>query len=594
MTMGSTYPADSILLGKLNEHLARLYPQNDNVSLARAISDCFPRLATTGQPPAADLWTQADSILITYGDSIQSPGQPGLQTLYQFLDKHVENDISTVHVLPFCPYSSDDGFAVIDYLAVAPRLGNWRDLSQIGARWKLMADLVLNHVSSQSAWFDNYVHGLKPGSGYFCEAAVDDDLSRVVRPRTSPLLRPTATAGGLKYLWCTFSHDQIDLNFANPAVLLEFIKIIAFYLDKGVRLFRLDAIGYLWKQPGTTCIHLPQTHEMVRLLRTVVDHVAPGTVLITETNVPNHENLSYFGNCNEAHVIYNFSLAPLVVHALLTGSCQYLQRWMMSMPPAPLNCTYLNFTASHDGIGMRPAEGLLSDEEQIQMLNAMHRFGGRFSSRRTADGSEKIYEVNISLFDACRGTVAGADEYQVSRFLCSQTLMMGVEGIPAFYIHSLLATPNDELAVQRTGMPRSINRHSWDAERLWRLLSDPDSIQRQVLSELRRRLQIRCQQPAFHPSATQFTLHLDDRLFGFWRQSSDRRQSIFAIHNVSDQPQTLPLSQLNLISTDAWHDLLAGTTLPAEDGSLVVAPYQCLWISNRQQGTMAKGQTTVD
>lgn len=573
----------------LKQHLLVLYPDLPAAPIVERVEALFtdttedeltPRPFDTSEPQK--LWNAEDCWLITYGDSLRREGQVPLQTLHEFLRTHVGDSVSAVHILPFCPFSSDDGFAVIDYDVINPDLGTWEDVSQIAQRYDLMADLVINHVSSQSEWFLNYLRGQNPGAGYFVEASDEDDLSQVVRPRASPLLRPTATDHGLRQLWCTFSHDQIDLNFANPDVLLEFLKIIRLYLEHGVRIFRLDAVGFLWKEPGTTSMHLPQTHEVVRLLRTVVDHYAPGTILITETNVPNHENLSYFGNRNEAHVIYNFSLAPLLVHSLLTGRTEYLKRWMMSMPPAPMGCTYLNFTASHDGIGMRPAEGLLTDEEQEEMVEAISRFGGRVSTRRMSDGSERVYELNIALFDAMQGTVDGPDHLQIDRFLCSQTVMMAVEGIPAFYIHSLLATPNDTEGVERTGHNRSINRRKWNYELLERQLASADSTQHRIFFELRRRMAIRKRQPAFHPNATQFTLQLEDCFFAFWRQSMDRDQSIFAIYNMTNETQELRLADLNLIILDEWYDAISGQTFGELGASLDVQPYQCLWVTNRR------------
>ncbi|MEO2017418.1 MAG: sugar phosphorylase, partial [Fuerstiella sp.] len=460
--MSSVSPDSTGFYDQLRQHLLFLYPDGNADLLAGKVAAVFDGFDRRVPLPLDELWSQEDSLLITYGDSITAPNEPPLQTLGRFLNTRVEDAFSSIHILPFCPFSSDDGFAVIDYTVVNPELGDWRDATAVSDRYRLMADLVVNHVSSQSEWFQNYCAGREPGASYFVEVAAGDDLSQVVRPRASPLPRPTETPDGVKHVWCTFSHDQIDLDFRNPLVLLEFMKIVRLYLEQGISIFRLDAIGFLWKEPGTTSMHLPQTHEVVRLIRTVTDFFAPGTLLITETNVPNHENLSYFGNRNEAHVIYNFSLAPLLVHSLLTGKTEYLKRWMMSMPPAPVGCTYLNFTASHDGIGMRPAEGLLSDEEQLQMVETIHQFGGRISTRRGADGAEHVYELNVALFDALKGTIDGPDNWQVDRFLCSQTVMMGLEGIPAFYIHSLLATPNDVNAVERSGQNRSINRHTWD------------------------------------------------------------------------------------------------------------------------------------
>lgn len=567
-------------LSSLTGHLQFLYPDHDLETLQRQTIAVFDGFTPPRPPEDSELWSARDCVLITYGDSVTEPQTPPLETLHRFLHESVPNVFSAIHVLPFSPFSSDDGFAVIDYCQVNPQLGSWDQLGRLTDSHQLMADLVINHVSSQHEWFTACVEGRSPGSDYFVEIAEDDDVSQVVRPRTSPLMRPTVTPSGLKQFWCTFSHDQIDLNFQNPEVLLEFLKIIRLYLEHGVSIFRLDAVGFLWKESGTSCIHLPQTHEVVRLMRTMVDHFAPGTILITETNVPNHENLSYFGNRNEAHIVYNFSLAPLLVHALLTGETHYLKRWLMSMPPAPEGCTYLNFTASHDGIGMRPAEGLLSEQEQAQMIDTIGRFGGRISTRRSADGGERVYELNISLFDAMKGTTRGEDNWQVERFLCSQCVMMAVEGIPAFYIHSLLATPNDEDAVRATGRNRSINRSRLDLSELQQALQDEQSVRSRVFRELQRRLMIRCRQPAFHPNATQFTLQLAAVFFAFWRQSRDRQQSIFAVHNMTDEHQQLRLTDLNLISLNEWHDLLSGECFPDLNATIDLAPYQCLWITN--------------
>ena len=304
--------------------------------------------------------------------------------------------------------------------------------------------------------------------------------------------------------------------------------------------------------------------------------------LITETNVPNRENLSYFGNRDEAHLIYNFSLPPLILNALLQGSSEHLKTWMMSMPPAPLGCAYLNFTASHDGIGLRPTEGLLSAEEYATLLKMMQQFGGLISLRKNPEGTESPYEINISLFDALKGTAQGEDEWQIERFLCSQTIMMALEGIPAFYLHSFLATPNDYAGVVQTGQNRAINRHQWNYPELEQKLQSPHSTTAIVLRELSRRIQIRRRQPAFHPNATQYTLHpMNTSLFAFWRQSIYREQSIFCINNLTARTQELQLSDLNLICIDPWRDLLSGQTLEDIHAQFLLQPYQCAWITNQ-------------
>nr|WP_199324732.1 sugar phosphorylase [Phormidium sp. FACHB-1136] len=539
-------------------------------------------------------WNHNNVLLITYGDSVIDGQRPPLEVLAEFLEKYLEGTVTGVHILPFFPYSSDDGFAVIDYLQVNPELGNWEQVKRIAQHFNLMVDLVINHVSSQHEWFQQFKAGELPGRHYFVTGDPSEDLSEVVRPRSSPLLTPVETAEGVRHVWTTFSADQVDVDFKNPDVLIEYVKIIVAYVQAGARYIRLDAVGFLWKKQGTNCMHLPETHAMVRLFREILQMIDPGIALITETNVPNRENLSYFGNRNEAHMIYNFSLPPLLLNALLQGRSDHLKTWMMSMPPAPIGCAYFNFTASHDGIGMRPAEGLLTEDEYAQLIDTMRKHGGKISMRTRPDGSQSPYEINISLFDALKGTVKGEDQWQVERFLCSQTIMMALEGIPAFYIHSLLATHNYAGGVEKTGHNRTINRYKWDLNTLEVALADPATPHAKVLKELTRLIKIRRQQTAFHPNATQYTLHpLNRALFAFWRQSLTRDQSIFSVHNLSDEPQELRFSDLNLVSTDDWFDLISGDKFADLDTVYILKPYQSVWITNKVNSAQDETMPTL-
>ncbi|RQW62451.1 alpha-amylase family glycosyl hydrolase [Vibrio viridaestus] len=576
--------APSHLEQRLVGHLQVLYPNIDSGELARKCLSTFNLDPKTDSPkPHRNLWNQSDIMLITYADSLREKDKAPLETLNTFLKSRLTESISAVHLLPFFPYSSDDGFSVIDYTTVNPSSGQWEHVSEIAKRFKVMGDLVINHCSSRSMWFDNYKKGQSPGVGYFYESDPEADLSSVVRPRTSPLLREVQTADGVKYVWCTFSHDQVDMNFENPEVLLEFLGIIRLYLEKGIRWFRLDAVAFLWKSPGTSCINLPNTHEMIRLLRLMIEHWAPNAVIITETNIPNQENLTYFGNANEAHLIYNFSLPPLLINTLVTGSCVHLKNWLMRMPPAQQGTTYLNFVASHDGVGLRPTEGLLSEWELDTLINTMKKFGGRISSRTTADGEVKPYEINISLWDALSGSVqAGPDQFQFARFLCAAGVQMALEGVPAFYIHSLLGTQNDYDRVENTGQFRSINRHIWDMEDLEEKLNSETHHQK-VFAGITRLAKIRRAQPAFHPNATQYIMHMRDNLFAFWRQSLDRQQSLFAIYNITSEPQSFNLAELNLIATDDWTDLLTDQVYEDRLANVTLRPYQFLWLANKKR-----------
>lgn len=570
------------LVHRLKGHVGQIYPELSTDTFVLELLDAMGIGQHCAEPTSHEnLWNQSTVAVISYGNTIVSDERDPLATLNHFLKKEFQQLITWVHILPFFPFSSDDGFAVSDYNTVDPGLGNWEDIVELSKTYDVMADLVINHCSASHQWFSNFSAGKKPGADYFYTSDPKNDFSAVVRPRTSELLREVQTPTGTQHVWCTFGHDQVDLNFENPHVLIEIVKILKLYLSKGVRVFRLDAVAFIWKELGTTCLNLNQTHEIVRLLRTLIEHVNPYAVIITETNIPNQENLSYFGNANEAHCIYNFSLPPLLVHALVSGNCRHLKNWLMSMPPAQNGTTYFNFIASHDGIGLRPVEGLLNDEELQAFIHTMEKFGGKISWRALDGGiAKKPYEVNIALYDALKGTNEGQDHWQLQRFICAHAIMLALEGIPAIYIHSLLGTTNDYDRLQALGHNRAINRKQWQESDLIKVLDDDDSDHSKVLVSLKQLIALRKEQPAFHPNATQFTLHLGDQVFGFWRQSLDRKQSIFCLNNISREKQTILLSDINLIITDSWRDLISDYCYKHSDELISLAPYQTIWLTN--------------
>ena len=535
----------------------------------------------TGPAHPADLWSQRDIALITYGDSIVDGGSKPLKVLRDFCEKWLANCVTWVHILPFFPWTSDDGFSVLDYSSVNQALGDWNDINDIATDYRLMADLVLNHCSSRSAWFDNFKQGIDPGRGYFFTKGASFDVSRVVRPRTSDLTIPVVTWEGEQQVWCTFSHDQVDFDFSNPDVLLEFTRIIRLYLDRGVRIFRLDAVAFTWKRSGTTCINLPEAHDLVRLLRSLIEWVQPDAIIITETNVPNIENLAYFGQRDEAHCIYNFALPPLLIHTLVEADSSRITRWLMSMPPAILGTTYFNFLASHDGIGLRPVEGLLSEGELDSMIDRLQENGALLSWREHADGTRTVYEVNVSLFDAFKH-IGEAVDLTLERMILAHAILLGLEGVPAIYLHSFLATNNDLSRVENTGHNRAINRHQWALDELTGLLNDAKSQHARCLQAIKQLIDTRQGQPAFHPNATQFTLNCGRSIFGFWRQSPDRAQSIFCLYNVTPTSTTIAAASLNLVGSDSWRDLISGeiVDLFSENPTIELAPYQAVWLTN--------------
>jgi sucrose phosphorylase len=512
--------------------------------------------------------SEQDVMLITYGDMVQSPGRSHLQTLHYFLNQQLNGIINSVHILPFYPYSSDDGFSVIDYKAVDPKLGTWEDVAALHQNYKIMFDGVVNHISAQSAWFKAFLAQETPYKDYFVLSDPSLDHSTVTRPRTLPLLTPFETANGTKYVWTTFSDDQIDLNFANPAVLLEILELLLFYVDKGADFVRLDAIGYLWKQLYTTCIHLPQAHKIVQLCRDVLDACAPNTILITETNVPHRDNISYFGDgTNEAQLVYNFSLVPLTLHALQSGNAGYLTEWADRLEKPSDSTGFFNFLASHDGCGVTPAKGNLPDTEINAMVERTIAHGGKVSYKNNPDGTQSPYELNITFFDALNDPNSDeSEETKINRFIVSQAIMLAMQGVPGIYFHSLLGSSNWYEGLKLTGRNRTLNRQKLDLHTLETALADPNQSSARIFNRYLHLLKIRTTQKAFHPNAPQEILRMDDRLFVVKRGKGD--DQIIAVHNVSNQPVTENLP-------GKWYDLI--TASPVELSHL--EPYSILWLT---------------
>ncbi len=524
-------------------------------------------------------WDETDAVLITYPDMLRRQGRKPLAILREFLHRYAAGAFSTVHILPFYPYSSDDGFSVIDYRTVNAEHGTWDDIQAIAQEFRLMADLILNHTSRKSVWVRDYLNGVLPALRYFIEVDPDADLARVVRPRSSELLTPIETHAGVKHLWTTFSDDQIDLNFANPDVFFEFLDILLFYVANGARLIRLDAIAYLWKQIGTSCIHLPQTHSVVKLYRAILETVAPQVLIITETNVPHHENLSYLGDGDEAHIVYQFALPPLLLHTLLTGKACRLSEWAAAVSPMRSGCTFLNFTASHDGIGVRPLEGIVSNKQIARLADQMQKRGGHISRKRNSDGSQSAYELNITYLDALQNPEQQHARQGVDRFLCSQAIMLSLKGIPAVYFHSLVGTGNDHAGVQQLGYPRAINRKKWDYDELENRLRDSRSTQAVIYGRYRNLLSIRAQHPAFHPDGAQEVLDLGNRVFAVQRTAPDDTETVIAVSNVTGTPVDVQIPEVAAASgAGIFSDLVTDTVLGQAGERLKLAAYQSCWL----------------
>lgn len=554
--------------------LQRIYgKQRAAAAAARiaAVLETFSPLKPAGQ---REFFSEADAILITYGDTLKRAGERPLRTLHRFAAEHLRGVFSGIHLLPFFPYSSDDGFSVTDFFAVRPDLGSWEDVRAIGGEFKLMVDLVANHVSAESRWFRNYLAGEKGFEDLAIEVDPAADLSAVTRPRSLPLLTAFEKRSGSRvHLWTTFSADQIDLNYASLDVLENMVRALLYYVSQKARIIRLDAVAYLWKQIGTACIHLPQAHDLVRLLRRILDLVAPGVILITETNVPHAENIRYFGDGrDEAQLVYNFTLPPLLLYCLARGSARMLTEWARNLKTPSAATTFLNFTASHDGIGVRPLEGLLASADIAWLVDIVLRNGGLVSMRATPDGSQSPYELNITYVDALRNPFQPDDPLLVPRFLASQATVLVLPGVPAVYIHSLLGSRNWDAGVRRTGRARTINRENLMADALATQLDDPQGFRARVFRPYRELVRLRTRQPAFNPAAGAQVLHLDDRVFAIKRFC--REQTLFALANLSADALTVALPEGKRIGMVA--DLISRRRFTAD--AVAMPPYGFLWL----------------
>jgi sucrose phosphorylase len=530
--------------------------------------------------------SEKDVILITYGGFIKQEGQSPLQTLTVFLDKHLKDQISIVHILPFYPYSSDDGFSVIDYRLVNQDLGSWADIRGLSQNYRLMFDAVINHISRESDWFKAFIEGDDQYEDYFITGAESWDLSNVMRPRTSNLLTEVETANGPRKVWTTFSGDQIDLNYANPEVFLEIVELLLFYVRQGASVIRLDAIAYLWKESGTSCIHLPQTHRLIKILRLVFDLVAPHVILITETNVPHEENISYFGDIDEAtgvgdeaHMVYQFPLAPLVLHTLISGRTNDINEWIEALEPTGV---FMNFIASHDGIGMMPAIGLIDEKDVETMIAQVKAHGGLVSYKSNSDGSDAVYELNTTVYDALNNPNQPDPPMDIARFIASQVMMISLAGVPGIYFHSLLGSRNAHDYYQQTGRARSINRKGFHFDELETMLSDPKNIHSQVFEQFKRLLDIRTSESAFHPQGGQRVIRVSDRIFALERSSLDHVSKVLVLLNVTKDncDISVDLSDTGLPEAHRFIDLIGNYEIAGHSERLEITlkPYQAMWL----------------
>ena len=562
----------------INKRLHRLY----STEIAeRAVNDLIDLIFKYKQRIDSQVYhlSEKDVILISYGDQVHRDHEPSLETLGEFMDKHLQGVINSIHILPFYPSSSDSGFSVVNYSAVDPRMGSWREIDRISSKYRLMVDGVINHASQFSDWFKAYLDGDKYFKDFFIDLDPSTDLSKVVRPRATPLLSEfTDNDGKIHNIWTTFSKDQVDLNYQNHRVLRNVLDALFYYIEKGATLIRLDAIAFIWKEIGTECVHLPQTHELIQLMREVLHEVAPEVIIITETNVPHHENVSYFGSGDdEAQMVYNFALPPLLIHSILHGDTKTLTRWAQSLSLPSKKVCFFNFTASHDGVGLRPVKGILNDDEIDYLVSHVQDHGGLVSFRAEEDGSQSPYELNCSYID----TLSHPDEediLRIKRMLLSQGTALAMPGVPGIYFHSLVGSRNYHDGVKHTGINRAINRETFNVDWLEKELSQQGNLPKTMFDSYKRLISIRTNEKAFSPFGNFVFFDLDPRLFVMEQGCCENTERVLAVHNFSNEEVifTIP-DEITL----PLNDLLTTYEVDASK-KVVLEPYQMMWL----KGTM--------
>lgn len=556
---------------KIATHLEKIYTSKQDLEQANQLfTDLLEKYAAKEftENPAID---QSNAYLITYGDSFQSGNEKGLKVLTEVVQTYLDDSITDVHLLPMFPFTSDDGFSVTDYLTINPALGDWDDIKKLAQKKRLMYDFVANHMSAKSEWFKKFLNNDRGFEQSFVEYQEAFDTTNVTRPRTSPLFHEYSTdKGEKKKVWTTFSDDQVDVNPKDPIMLARLSEVLLEYMFRGASSIRLDAIGFLWKDSGTTCMHLPKTHEIVKMWRTLLNHFSPNTQIITETNVPHKENISYLGDGhNEANQVYQFPLPPLVLFSFIQENTQKLAEWASTIHALSDEATFFNFLASHDGIGMRPVEGILDDAERETIVERVLNNQGKVSYKSNPDGSQTVYELNINYGDALRSS-EDTDQLAAKKLIAAHNILLSFVGVPAIYYHSIFGSRGDLQGAEESGINRRINRQKIETKQLATEL-DIDSYRKTVYEGITRLLKERQNYEAFSPYGEQEVLHLDEQVFALKRTAKDGSE-IISLTNVTGTEKIVEgLNGINVL------------TQTEVDNNFRLEPYGIAWIKVGEQ-----------
>lgn len=581
--------------------------------------------------------SEDDATLICYANSVASRnGISPLGALKKFYDNHdLKKAFSSTHLLPFFPWDTDRGFSVKDYYEVAEENGTWDDIEELSKSTELMFDFVANHASIRNPIVQkailaavlpkdhpkyDEVKKFKDFVFVYTEEnkPTDDELSALSRPRAYPALTPFIVFEkdgelladlenkdhvhvkrgeidliGTGYVWTTFSRGkredgtektrQVDLNFLNPLVLVESLKILMFYAEKKARFIRLDAIGYIWKQIGRPSIHEDQCHLLLEVIKDFLSLVTPEVVTVAEVNEAQEMFFRYLGKGDheQADLVYQFTHFPLAVYGLHTGDASYYKEWLKTIGHVE-GRQFVTILGSHDGLGLKPVRGILPESE-------IERFGDILVDEYKAmpnyaylpGGKRIVYEACGTPWDLINKSDLDLDT-AIKRYKLVVAMGLTVRGIPGIYINGLLGA-NNYFPEEGLDENRTVNREIFSYNALTETLNDKSSQESRVFEMVKELLAIRRRESAFSLNAKAIIIpeYHNQSIVAAELFSADNMERILCCYNVSSEPQRLTIPKLTSRGTGKWKNLLEPHEERCFDREVIdieLEPYQALWL----------------
>lgn len=596
-----------------------------------AIAEDFSKRRANSQGNGFKSLSQKDMALICYADHVVSTEFSPIQTLGKVLKEYgISDKLPITHILPFYPWDTDRGFSVKDYYSVNPGYGTWEDIKELGTYTKLMFDFVANHASIENPLVqkalisdhispeDSECKEYLPYKDFVISYTEDnkpseEDLKQLSRPRNFPVLtkyrvvkndenRKVAILGEKKeeenvlgegYVWTTFSRAklddgseetcQIDINYNNPNVFVESVKILLFYVEQSAKLVRLDAIGYIWKKIGSSSLHEPECHKILEALGSVLRIAAPEVITISEVNEPQVNAFTYIGNKEhpEADLAYQFSHFPLAVHAVLTEQSNFYQEWLKTISVFGAH-QFTTVLGSHDGIGMKPARGLLPEEELERLCKILvEEHQGKPNFAVLPGGKKIIYEVCATPWCIINNPHTNENfDTQLQRYLAVTAMGLCIPGIPAIYWNGLFGMKN-YLPEGGLDENRTVNREIFDYIALKDLLDNETSEIHRCFQAVKYLLATRAKEQAFHPH-TKLTPVVNDssQVVSCLLDYAAENSQILAVTNVAKQQCKITLDSKDLPTNTSWIDLLSGNqyTIP----NIELNAYQVCWLKQQR------------